>query len=120
MVTVAFDVVAALVFWIAGKSGVPAYAEVPKTRPSSFVTVERTGGGSELGIDRPNLAIQAWAPTNAEAASLALKVRDALIKECAFEIPKVCRCSVQGLYSYPDPDSRSSRYQLSVYMTTRL
>lgn len=119
MVAVAFDVVAALVAWLPGVSGAPAFAEVPRERPEKFVTVERTGGGFSVGIDRPALAVQAWASSNAEAAELALAIRDALALRCAREVPQVCRCSVEGLYSFPDPDSRMSRYQLSVYMTTR-
>jgi hypothetical protein len=119
VVTVAFDVVAALVAWLPGAVGAPAFAEVPGERPGEFVTVERTGGGFSVGVDRPALAVQAWAASNAEAAGLALRLRDALALRCAAEVPQVCRCGVEGLYSFPDPDSRQSRYQLSVYMTTR-
>lgn len=115
----AFDVVAALVAWIPAAVGVPAFAEVPEKRPGEFVTVERTGGGFSLGIDRPALAVQAWGQSNAGAADLALRLRDAIALRCAREVPQVCRATVEGLYSFPDPDSRQSRYQLSVYMTAR-
>lgn len=115
----AFDVIAALVAWLPGAAGVPAFAEVPEERPGRFATVERTGGGFSVGVDRPALAVQAWAPTNAEAYALAVALRDALSTRCAAEVPQVCRCAVEGLYSFPDPESRMGRYQLSVYMTTR-
>ena len=114
-----FNVEAALVSWLPGALGVPAYADVPASRPPSFVTVERTGGSCSVGVDRPALAVQAWAPTRAEASELALRARDALTLRCVAEVPQVCRCEVDGLYSFPDPDSRQARYQLNVYMATR-
>lgn len=115
----AFDAVAALVAWLPGKCGVPVSSKVPEERPERFVTVERTGGARSIGSDRPALAVQAWAQTDAEAAQLALGCADALVRECAREIPQVCRCTVEGVYDFPDPDSRQSRQQLSVYMVTR-
>ena len=52
---------------------VTVYADVPKNRPDSFVTVERTGGGRDAYglIDRPTIAVQSWAKTRYEAAQLA-------------------------------------------------
>lgn len=115
----AFDVVGALVALIPEKVGCPAFAEVPERLPHRFVTVERTGGGSTLGVDRPALAMQVWGEGNADAARPALELRDWLVTRCALEVPQVCRCTVEGLYSFPDPSQRRSRYQLSVYLVTR-
>lgn len=120
----AFDIEQALVEWLPGKLGVPCLAEVPSGRdgpggrPEAFVSVERTGGESSLGVDRPLLAVQAWGRSAAEASELALRVRDALVLD-SWEMPEVCRCSVTGIYRFPDPDSRQSRYQLDVEAVTR-
>lgn len=116
----AFDSVEALIGWLPGKLGVPVYAEVPKSRPDSFITIERTGGATEIGADRPALAVQTWGATNALAAELAYQVRDELVLRCAHEIAQICSCTVEGLYNYPDPDTSQSRYQLSVYLVCRL
>ena len=114
----AFSVEEALVGWLPTVVGAPCYAEVPADRPSEFVTVERTGGGSEIGIDRPSVAIQAWAPSRLEALRLALEVRDAMALR-AVEVDGIRSCSVNsGPYSFPDPDGRGARYQLYVDMTT--
>lgn len=115
----AFDIEQALIEWLPGKVGVPCLAEVPAERPREFVTVERTSGEASLGVDRPNLAVQAWAMTAAEASELALRVRDALILD-SWQINEVCRCTVSSIYRFPDPDSRMSRYQLDVSATTRM
>lgn len=114
----AFDIEQALVEWLPDKLGVPCSAEVPDPRPDAFVTVERTGGGSSLGVDRPFLAVQAWGASAAEASELALSARDALVLD-SWEIPEVCRCTVSGVYRFPDPDSRQARYQLDVEAVTR-
>lgn len=113
-----FDVEQALVEWLPGAVGAPCFADVPDPRPDSFLTVERTGGSASLGVDRPGVAVQAWAPTRAAASALALAARDALILRST-EIPEICRCSVDSVYNFPDPDSRSARYQLSVSLACR-
>lgn len=96
--------------------GVPAYADVPEERPSEFVTVERTGGASELFRDMPTVAVQCWAVTRYEASEMALKARDACMDYGS--APNVCRVSVQSMYDFPDPDSRQPRYQLVVELVT--
>ena len=114
----AFDVEQALIEWLPGKVGFPCYAEPPGDRPGRFVTVERTGGETSLGVDRPLVAVQAWGASRADASGLAAAVRDALVLD-SWEIAEVCRCRVSSSYSFPDPDSRQARYQLDVEMVTR-
>lgn len=59
---------------------VGVYADVPKTRPDSFVTVERTGGSRDYYglIDRPTIAVQSWAETRYKASQLANDVDKAM------------------------------------------
>lgn len=89
-----------------------AYAEVPRERPERFVTIERTGGGAdEAGyIDRPNVAVQSWAPSNQQAYELAAQV-DAILLAMPYQVANLARCERNTLYNFPDPDSRTSRYQ---------
>lgn len=114
----AFDVEQALVEWLPGKTGAPCYAEAPEERPGLFTTVERTGGETSVGVDRPKLAVQAWGDSRAEASALAARLRESLTLD-SWELPEVCRCLVTSTYSFPDPDSRMARYQLDVEMVTR-
>ncbi len=115
----AFDVIEALVSWVPGALGVPCFARVPPDTPGVFATVERTGGAYSVGLDRPTLAVQAWAESEIAASRLALGLRDALALRLARDVPQVCRCSVRSIYSFPDPDQRRARYQLVVEMVTR-
>lgn len=114
-----FDVERELVEWLPKKVGVPCAADVPDPRPERFVTVERTGGDTSLGVDRPLLAVQAWAGSRLDASRLASAVATALVLD-SWEIPQVCRCRVTSTYNFPDPESRQARYQLDVEMVTRL
>ena len=113
-----FDVIAATCTALRKGLGVPSSSAVPSTRPKRFTTVERTGGGYALGKDSPNLAVQVWAETEAEAYALALMAREVLLgmrETC----PSVCSCSVGDIYSFFDPESRTPRYQLDFYAVTR-
>lgn len=113
-----FNIEAALIAWLPQQVGVPAYAQVPDPRPSTFLTVERTGGNGVIGIDNPVIQVQAWADTAYNASQLALKVRDAVLYE-AVEIPQVRHVDVgSGPYSSPDSESRQPAYQVVFNMVT--
>ena len=113
-----FDVIAATCAALKKGLGIPASSTVPKIRPRRFATVERTGGGYALGKDSPNLAVQVWAETEAEAYALALMAREILLN-LRETCQSVCSCSVGGIYSFFDPESRTPRYQLDFYAVTR-
>ena len=83
----------------------PADAQTP------FVTVERVGGGVVDMVDRPQIAIQAWADTEAEAEQIATEIRNAAILQ-----PHpygVCSVFVNtGAYPFWDESTGKPRYQL--------
>ena len=99
--------------------GYDAYASVPNPMPStSFVTVERTGGGSRDMVDNPMLAVQCWADSRKAAADLADAVRVDL--EGMTGTGGFGAVTVQSIYNWPDPQSRKSRYQLTVDATAHV
>lgn len=115
----AFSIEEALVGWLPDALGVPSYTEVPDPRPEEFSTVERTGGTATVGIDSPTVAVQLWAGSKARAEELALDCRDMLLERAAGLIPQVRGVSITGgPYPFPDEDSRTHRYQISVALTT--
>lgn len=90
------------------ENGFETYADVPNPRPKAFVTVERTGGTSDsVVLDRPTVAVQAWAATRYEASELMLAV-DACMAEIATE-SDVTSCRRNSMYNYPD--GSQARYQ---------
>lgn len=91
---------------------------VPESRPSKFITVERTGGQRTHLWDSPIFAVQAWAATEAKASELADDVADAVL---AWQLdPIVAYSDVRSVYAFPDPDARVPRFQLTVSATLAL
>jgi hypothetical protein len=91
---------------------VPVSADVPKDRPKSFVTVERTGGGKNgVTIDNATLAVQSWDTSRSKASTLAETVDTAMLDlaKDGTIISSVTRDA--GPYNFPDPDGKSARYQ---------
>lgn len=86
-------------------------AEVPKGPPSSFVVVERTGGGdAEDGhLRRATLAVQSCAPTLFAAIGLSERVRTHM--RLLPTLPGVFRCECTREYNYTDTRSKIRRYQ---------
>lgn len=78
----------------------PAAAVAPEEWPASFYTVERTGGAGDFRMDRPTVAVQAWAPTLAEAERLIAAADRALIAGLADGAP-VTSCRRVGLARFP-------------------
>lgn len=104
------DIEAEVVRFLARKVGVKALTGVPSPRPDEFVTVELTGGGSGRFQTRASLAVQAWAQTRQRALEIAIECERALWD--LDELDNVFNPSAEHPYRFPDPDSRTPRYQL--------
>ena len=98
--------------------GYDAYASAPNPMPASFVTVERTGGGSRDQIDSPTLAVQCWAKTRKAASDMADCVRKDLVAMTG--TGGFGAITVQSIYNWPDPSTRMARYQLTVEATAHV
>ena len=101
-----------------GAKGYAAYADAPNPMPDEFVTVERTGGGDRDKVDRPTLAVQAWAQGRKAAAELADAVRCDL--ESLTGTLGLGAVRVASIYNWPDPETRRARYQLTVEATAHI
>ena len=99
---------------------VTAYAEVPADRPTSFITIERTGGTTnQHHVDHPICAIQCWADTRYNASILAQQVRELLLRSF-IEQSGVRRVAINSMYSFPDLTAHLPRYQIVAEITTVL
>lgn len=97
-------------------AGLPASAAAtaPEEWPASFYTVERTGGAGDFRLDRPTVAVQAWAPTLAEAEGMILAADRAILGGLADGAP-VTSCRRVGLARFPVDGKH--RYQALYSMT---
>ena len=114
-----YDVIADMCRYLHERLDVSVSATVPEKHPIEFITIERVSGGASLGEDSPGLAIQTWSTTEQKAYELALTVR-MLLLDLWEALPQITRVEVASIYNFPDPDTRKPRYQLDVYLGTRL
>ncbi|MBQ9021557.1 MAG: hypothetical protein IJ113_06045 [Eggerthellaceae bacterium] len=116
-----YSVTEQLVAWLVGL-GYRASTQPPKDSPDSpdeFVTVERTGGGSENLIDYPLIAIQTWAKTEPRAEEMANDIRARAILTEQPEGVHSMRVNA-GPYPFYDEDTRCPRYQLVLDCTAKI
>lgn len=91
--------------------------DVPARRPPAFVTVERVGGDASQFQDHPQVAIQVWAQSRAEAERLCGLIKSDLNSRFRYN-PAVSLLELGSQINFPDPDSRQSRFQLLVSFRT--
>lgn len=100
---------------IMDETGIKTVLEVPATRPDEFVSVEMTGGTNGRFMQTAILAIQTWATTRRRAAEMAVAVQHAVFN--LTDEQNIFKATPGGAYRYPDPDSKSERYQINVDLT---
>lgn len=88
---------------------VPVYLEMPEQMPSSFVLIERTGGGETNLINRATFICQSYATSLYKAAQLNEALKTAL--RAAPASAAVFRAKLNSDYAYTDPDLKRHRYQ---------
>lgn len=116
-----YSVTEQLVSWLAAL-GYRASTRVPKDAPSNpeeFVTVERTGGGVSNMVDRPLVAVQAWAPTEERAERMATAIRNAALTMLPPKGVHSLRVNA-GPYPFYDELTRCPRYQLVLDVACQL
>lgn len=104
---------ATLIRFLNEYGSLPAYGDVPATRPSRFITLERTGGQRTRVVDEGTFAVQVWAASRAEAMLSADETASLLIQAPTL-VDAVASLDVLSVYNFPDPDSGAPRYQLTV------
>lgn len=98
-----------MIDYLSNLLSVPVSGEVPSPTPASFVTVEKIGSSVSNRLRSASFAVQSWAGSEAEAASLNLTVRNAL--EAMIELPGISRSHCETDYNFTDTTTKHSRYQ---------
>lgn len=90
--------------------GLEAYMEMPKnTSQNPFVVIEKTGSSYINKIYTSTLAIQSYADTLYNAASLNELVKH--VMQQAVSLPIITKVSLNSDYNFTDTDSKRYRYQ---------
>lgn len=113
-----YSVIESFITWLASY-GYAASTYPAATATPPFVTVERTGGGVTDMVDRPQIAIQAWAATEAEAEALANEIRKHVLIDGR---PSGVHSAFvnSGPYPFWDDSTGLPRYQLVLDCTSQL
>lgn len=80
-----------------------------KINASTFVLIEKTGGGEKDHLKNATLAIQSYAPSLYEAAVLNKSVKVAM--QNLPELDDICKCELNSDYNYTDLSTKRYRYQ---------
>lgn len=88
---------------------VPVFMEVPEIPPEQFVLIEKTSSGLENYIKSATFAIQSYADSMFEAASL-----NEVVKEKMLDIigeKEITKVSLNSDYNFTDINTKKYRYQ---------
>lgn len=117
------DVEALLVRALPDPLGVAVSTRVPNPRPDSFVRVSRVGGTRrDYVTDEPIVVVECWAADEVAASYLGRTAHAHVFALAQTDVDgdyvRAVR-EVGGLQSFPDPLSKSPRYQFTVQLQTR-
>lgn len=88
---------------------VPVHMERPKNEPISYVLIEKTGSNTTNHIESATLAIQSYAASMYDAATLNCRVKAAM--NSSVQLPEISRCDCNSDYNYTDTTKKKYRYQ---------
>lgn len=113
-----YSVTERFISWLSAL-GYTATTYPAKGATGTYVTVERTGGGVVDLVDRPEIAIQIWADTAADAEATANEIRNRI---ALGERPAgVFSAFVNtGPYPFYDESTDKPRYQIVLDCTSRI
>lgn len=101
----------------------PVHHKIPNPRPTTFVTLRRTGGVKRnLVTDEPQITAECWALTDEAAHDLAQEVRGVLnaLPGTTLDGVDVYRVDeLSGPADLPDPVSGEARYTQSFSVALR-
>jgi hypothetical protein len=108
---------------VADGQAAPVGTDVPSTRPSRFVVVQRTGGVRvNLVVDGPQLSLEGWGKTSGEAERLCQRVRSIVfaMRGGVYSGVAVGRVvEVAGPANLPDPETSHERYTCTLIVHMR-
>lgn len=98
------------------KADVPVYMEEPKDHPKRYAILEKTTGSEENFIFTSTFALQSYAESKYQAATLNDRLKKIMLDKEA-DIPDVSSVSYGGDYDYTDNTKKQYRYQMVLIVT---
>lgn len=91
------------------KAPVPAYMEKPTPEPTQYILIEKTGSDRANCIDSATIALQSYADSMFDAASLNEKVKSIMYD--IIELDEVFSVRLVRDYNFTDTTKKKYRYQ---------
>ena len=95
--------------YLTEKQTIPVYLERPKTPPTKYYLIEKTGGDMVNHIYHSTMIIQSYGASLYEAASLNEDIIDTMLD--AISLGDVAKVSLNNNYNFTDPETSTYRYQ---------
>ena len=90
-------------------TNIPVKMEHPKTKPETYIVIEKTGSGENNQIDSATIAIQSIADSLYKAAELNEQIKSYM--KTIIDLPEISRVSLNTDYNYTDSSTKQYRYQ---------
>ena len=88
----------------------PVYMEIPKSSPSQFYIVEKTGSSESNHISSSTITIQSYADTLFKAAEMNADLKEVMLNQL-IELNDISSVKLNGDYNYTDTTTKRYRYQ---------
>lgn len=93
----------------------PVYMERPEKPPARYIILDKLGSSRENWIQHSQIAVQSYAESLYEAASLNESAK--LAMDSLIYLDEICRSECNSDYNYTDTTTKQYRYQ-AVYEIT--
>jgi len=97
--------------FISQNTTVKTYMEIPKNPASSFYVIEKTGSGQTNHVNSSIIAIQSYAPSMYEAATLNEALKALMLGDAILELGDICKVELNSDYNFTDETTKKYRYQ---------
>lgn len=104
-----------ILHYLLNNTETPCYMEEPKTPPTRYYLLEKTGASQNDRLFSAVLTIQSYAESMEEAAELNDKVIGLMLN--AITLPEVTRVRLNSDYNFTDETTRRYRYQAVFNLT---
>ena len=88
----------------------PVYMEIPKSSPSQFYIVEKTGSSESNHISSSTITIRSYADTLFKAAEMNADLKEVMLNQL-IELNDISSVELNGDYNYTDTTTKRYRYQ---------
>lgn len=88
----------------------PAFMERPQTAIDTFFVIEKISGSRDEQIDFARVAVQTYAPSLYQAATLCDRLNDAMMTDFV-ALPNITNVKINSTYNYTDTTVKKYRYQ---------